>query len=175
MLIEIGRKKAQGDVVDLLLDCHTRIRSFSRLALRIAEAEKAPAEEVAEAAARVQRYFSVALPHHVADEEESVLPRLMGKDAALDAALGRMEEEHQGHEEPLRRLLAIAGELAQRPHALAGLRKELARVGGTLVREFDAHLEAEEALIFPAIRKKLSKEERDAIWDELRQRRRPSD
>lgn len=175
MLIDIGKKKAQGDVVDLLLDCHTRIRSFSRLAVRIAEAEGAAAGEVAEAAARVRRYFSVAMPHHVEDEEESVLPRLMGKDAALDAALERMEAEHEGHVEPLRRLVEIAGELAARPDRLPARRETLGEVGGALVRAFDAHLEAEEAIVFPAIREKLSVDEREAILGELRRRRQTRD
>lgn len=175
MLIDLGRKKAPEDVVDLLLDCHTRIRSFSRLAQRIAEAEGVPDEEVAEAAARVRRYFSVALPFHVADEEESILPRLLGKDAAVDAALRRMEDEHEGHVEPLRRVVAICSTLATHPGELAAHRGELARVADELVREFDAHLESEEAVVFPAIRAHLAPEERAAIFDEVRQRRRAKD
>ncbi len=175
MLIGIGTKKAGGDVVDLLQDCHTRIRSFSRLALRISEAEDAPGSEVAEAAARVRRYFTVALPHHVADEEESVLPRLAGKDARLDAALERMEEEHEGHVEPLRRLVALTSELASKPERLPALREALRREAELLVEAFDAHLRAEEEVVFPAIREKLSDEEREAILTELRRRRQARD
>lgn len=175
MYIHLGTKKTPEDVVDLLLDCHTRIRSFSRLALRIAEAEGAPAEEVVQAAARVRRYFSVALPFHVADEEESILPRLMGKDAAVDAALRRMEDEHEGHVEPLRRLLAIAAALVEDPGALETHRAELGKVAGALVADFDRHLESEEAVVFPAVRRLLDPEELEAVFDEVRQRRKAID
>lgn len=175
MLIDLGKKKTPEDVVDLLLDCHTRIRSFSRLAVRIAEAEGAPPREVAEAAARVRRYFSVALPFHVADEEESILPRLAGKDAAVDAALRRMEDEHEGHVEPLRRILAICAELVAEPATLPGHREELARVGSALVREFDVHLDSEETIVFPAIRRLLDAGEREAIFAEVRRRRQAQD
>lgn len=172
MLIGIGSKKPPEDVVDLLLDCHTRIRSFSRLAVRIAERTEVADAEIAEAAARVRRYFSVALPLHVADEEESIVPRLTGRDPAVDAALARMEEEHEGHEEDLRRLVAICAALEEAPATLPSVRAELAEVGTRLVRAFDEHLRSEEETIFPALRSFLPKSEREAIFAELRARRR---
>lgn len=175
MWIEIGKKRTHDDVVDLLLDCHGRIRAFSRLAERIADARGTPEAEIAEAAARVRRYFSVALPLHVADEEESILPRLSGKDAAVDAALRRMEEEHDGHVEPLRRLVEICAALAERPADLDAHRARLGQVAGALVRAFDAHLAAEEETVFPAIRTLLDSEERAAIFREVRARRRAQD
>jgi hypothetical protein len=73
MLIKIGSSVAEtGDVVDLLLACHERIRFFIDLAIRIADTTDASNEEIREAAARVVRYFSESLPLHVADEEESI-------------------------------------------------------------------------------------------------------
>lgn len=172
MLIGIGSKKPPEDVVDLLLDCHTRIRSFSRLAVRIAEQTEAGEKEIAEAAARVRRYFSVALPLHVADEEGSIVPRLSGRDPAVDAALARMEDEHEGHTEDLRRLVEICAALEQAPSGLPAVRAELAEVGARLVRDFDEHLRSEEETIFPAIRSLLPEAERVAIFAELRARRR---
>lgn len=172
-MIEIGsRPGAPQDAVDLLLDCHARIRSFARLAARIAEQSGASDREVAESAARVRRYFALALPLHVADEEESVLPRLAGRDPALDAALSRMEAEHEGHEEDVGRLVALSGALAEDPGALPFLRGELQAVADRLVRAFDEHLRAEEEVVFPAVRKLLSSEELKAILAEVRARRR---
>lgn len=171
MLIGIGKKPEAQDVVDLLLDCHTRIRSFSSLAVRIATAEGASADEVRQAAYKVRRYFTVALPRHVADEEESVLPRLMGRDPEVDQALQRMEDEHQGHEAPLRRLMEICEILSETPERLPSFRQELATTGARLEAEFQSHLDAEEQFILPAMRSLLSKEDLDAIHQELRQRR----
>ena len=172
-MIEIGsRRPAPQGAVDLLLDCHTRIRTFSRLASRIAEARGVAEEEIADSAARVRRYFSVALPLHVADEEESILPRLVGRDPALDAALARMEAEHDGHDEDVGRLIALCGALADAPASLSDLREDLGGVAARLVRAFDEHLRAEEEAVFPALRRLLPPAEREAIFAEIRARRR---
>lgn len=171
MLIGIGGRKEPTDVVDLLLDCHTRIRSFSALALRLARVEGVAAAEVVEAAAKVRRYFTVALPKHVEDEEESLLPRLAGKDPEVDRALRRMEDEHERHDALLRRLVAICARLQDEPAALPAVRGELEAVAKELVDEFEEHLRQEEAVVMPAARKLLTAEELAAIHDELRHRR----
>ena len=64
------------DPVDLLLACHMRIRHFGQLASALPGAQEAGAADVIDAAQRLHRYFTVALPLHVADEDESVRPRL---------------------------------------------------------------------------------------------------
>lgn len=171
MLVKIGGIKARGDVVDLLLDCHGRIRSFSALAVRLAEVEGASDEEVREAAFRVRRYFMVAFPRHVADEEDSVLPRLLGKDPAVDEALHAMAREHAEHEAPLASLLTACATLSERPEALPELRESLARDASHLQCAFEEHLRAEEAVVLPAMREHLSKEELEQILRELRGRR----
>src|SRR4051812_25565021 len=94
MLIQIGSPKEPPDIVDILLECHERIRSFTGLARRLASTHGLSEEEVRDAAARVTRYFSEALPLHVADEEQSILPRLSGRSPELDAALNGMQREH---------------------------------------------------------------------------------
>lgn len=69
------------DLVALLMDCHARIRHFAKLAHRIGvDLEATPANR-SEACLAVERYFTEALPLHVQDEEESILPRL-GPEAA---------------------------------------------------------------------------------------------
>ncbi len=85
MLTKIGKPAAAGDAVGLLLECHERIRSFLALARRIAEVGPSAPGTVPEAAARVRRYFTEALPLHARDEEESILPRLRGLDPTVDA------------------------------------------------------------------------------------------
>jgi hemerythrin-like domain-containing protein len=158
-------------VVEALLDCHDRIRHFAEMARRLAEAHDAPPGEVAEAARQVHRYFSLALPLHAEDEEESVLPRLRGKDAALDAELARMHEEH-GRIEVLReRLVTLCADLKIAPGRLDLLRSDLEDCARRLELLFEQHLGQEERQIFPAITRLLSADEQRQIQNEIRARR----
>ncbi|HSO40547.1 MAG TPA: hemerythrin domain-containing protein [Labilithrix sp.] len=170
MLHVIGRRRGAGDVGDMLVDCHARIRSFSELAIAVSERTDAPADEVIGACARVERYFAEALPLHVRDEEESVLPRLVGRTSAIDAALERMHEQHEMHVELLARLLACSAALRAAPQDLAA-RAALLAVAQPLRAVFEPHLQAEEEILFPALRALLSLDEQQAILGELRERR----
>ena len=60
MLGKIGRSAAPADAVALLLECHGRIRAFLAMARRVGEA------------IQVHRNFTLALPLHARDEEESI-------------------------------------------------------------------------------------------------------
>ncbi len=175
MLLNLGRKQtpAPDDLVGLLLECHGRIRTFVRLARTVAAAPDAPAEAAGLAAGRVRRYFAEALPLHVADEEQSVEPRLRGRDAALDRALGAMRREHAEHEAATARLVELCALVEADPAQLAGLAGELGALAARLDALFEAHLEAEERSIFPALGALLGEAERRAAIDELRARRRP--
>ena len=161
MLHLIGKKPARKseELVDLLLACHGRLRSFLAIAVAIGERADASDEDLLEATARVRRYFSDALPLHVEDEEDSVLPRLYGRSAALD----RMCVDHDAHLPPLRRLLALCD---------GNDRLELARAAIDVRALLEPHLREEERVVFEAIRTLLSAEERNAIVSELRARRR---
>jgi hemerythrin-like domain-containing protein len=168
-----GAGGGQGDAVDALLECHERIRQMSGLAGAIAAAQDRPDAEVREAAGRVRRYFSGSLAQHVEDEEQSLLPRLRGRDASIDAALARMETEHGEHEALVARLVAACTELERDPAALPVLRAELAEVSARLAGDFASHLDSEEQIVFPAVRQLLSADERDQIRAEMRARRAP--
>ncbi|HET9553451.1 MAG TPA: hemerythrin domain-containing protein [Anaeromyxobacteraceae bacterium] len=171
MFTSIGRPAVPGDAVDLLLDCHERIRAFLALARRIAEAGAADPAEAAEAAARVRRYFTEALPLHARDEEESILPRLRGLDAVVDAELDAMAREHREHGRPLDELVAACDGIARAPERLAELAPVVARATAELDRHFAEHLRREEAVIFPAMRRLLDAAADAAIVRELRARR----
>lgn len=171
MLDQIGAARPAGDIVDLLLDCHVRIRRFTDMALRLGSARGAPAREVAEAAAAVHRYFSEALPLHAQDEEESLLPRLAGKDPDVDRALVEMHRQHEGHGPVLDRVLALCAALASAPERHGELAPELREAALALRDHFDGHLPPEEQTIFPAIRRVLSEDDRAAMLRELRARR----
>lgn len=175
MLARIGRGPAgtpDEDLVAPLLACHERIRAFCATAARLSTPRGAGPEEIAEAAAAVERYFRVALPLHVEDEDLSILPRLASARAPAPvlAAAAAMAREHGPIEEALAGLCPRWAELGQDPTALprlaAGLQADTARLAALL----DAHLAGEEAIVFPAVREHLSADA-PAIRAEMRARR----
>lgn len=172
MLIELSthRRNTPRDLVDLLAECHARIRRFVELAYEAAIRTDAPVDQVIQACADVERYFVEALPLHVTDEEESIAPRLRGMSSEVDHALDLMTRQHQEHSPTLAGLLSASARVRADP-SHRGARDELAKAAKALKIEFDEHLTLEETVIFPAIRGLLSHETRDLIVDELRGRR----
>lgn len=176
-MISIGRGARPGpgpeDLVELLLACHQRIRSFGALALRLGGEEELSAAELTEGCQRVARYFAEALPLHVRDEEEGLIPQLRGRDLGLDQALEQMASEHRQHAPLLaelhRALTPVAGLPGPSDRAF---RAEISRVAELLVPELEHHLVQEERLIFPAIHRLLSPEVQQRLILELRARRR---
>ena len=161
MLIGPGKHAAPGDAVDLLLECHARIRHFLALARRLGEARGESAQALADAAGQVHRYFTLALPLHAQDEEESIAPRLKGRDAALDAELDAMAREHREHQRPLGMLVAACAEVA-------GV---LIRATAELELHFATHLAREEEVILPAVRRLLDAATDARVVNEMRGRR----
>jgi iron-sulfur cluster repair protein YtfE (RIC family) len=159
------------DLVELLLECHARIRRFIALARTVAARPDASPEDTREACERVQRYFTEALPLHVADEEESVLPRLRGQSPQVDDALALMAGQHAAHAEPLQSMLQAAAALGlDRDDAQA--RGALLATAARLEAEFEEHLALEEAALFPALRA-LPLATQAELVGELRRRRQP--
>ena len=171
MLTVLGKRPATGDAVDLLLECHDRIRSFLALARRVAGAGPAEREGIPEAAARVHRYFTQALPLHARDEEDSILPRLKGRDAAVDRELETMAREHAEHEPPMTRLVQACDAVARDVALHAALAPAIDAAARELEDHFAAHLRREEEVIFPAMRRLLDPSDDAAIVRELRARR----
>jgi iron-sulfur cluster repair protein YtfE (RIC family) len=172
MLITIGQKRpAADDLNGLLSDCHERIRSFVALARAVAEQVDLPDAEVVEACSRAERYFVEALPLHVSDEEESIVPRLRGRSPDVDRALQRMHEQHINHEPELRALLDALSAMRQSPRD-APQRADLIVAANALSHSFTEHLVLEETVVFPAIARLLPAVTQAEIMEELRARRR---
>lgn len=171
MAVPLGRRDERAGVVDLLVECHGRIRDFLAMAEQVATRADLRPEDVADGCARVERYFTLALPLHVRDEEESLLPRLSGRDPAVDQALATMRAQHGEHEAPLRALLAALDALRRAP-ADEARRRALGERVVALARDFAAHLEAEEAVIFPALARLVPAAAQADIVGEMRARRR---
>jgi hypothetical protein len=173
MLHTIGAlRAADGDPIAHLLACHARIRRFTGVAASLVDAD-VPSAELAEAAAAVARYFTVGLPLHAADEDESMRPLLVaaGVPAAIERALAAMTAEHG----PIEALVAQGAPLwravAAAPAARFHYRAELSRVARGLAAAFAGHLRVEEELIFPAVRARLAPAALARLRDEMRSRR----
>ena len=171
MLFTLGQRTRTGDIVDLLLACHHRIREHLALARRLAAARAdTPHESIRGAAARVRTYFSLAFPLHRDDEEVDIFPRLAGRSAEVDAAIARLVEEHATHDEAVTAVIELCEALEREPATLAANATALARALQVLEGELDAHTRLEEAVVFPAI-SEMSAQEREEIHEGMRKRR----
>ncbi len=171
MLTGLGKPPVPSDAVDLLLECHARIRHFVAMASRLGEASAAPPGEIADTAARVHRYFTEALPLHVRDEEDSLAPRLRGRDPALDAAVDALVREHGEHGPALADLAGACAALVRDPGRHGELAPVVRQAALDLARQFEFHLSAEEAIVLPAVRRLLDATADAEIVNEIRQRR----
>lgn len=167
---QLGRTPS-GDAVRQLLDAHHRMRSCLALVRRIAEGQLGNPRALEEAAHRVERFFTRKFPLHVHDEEESVAPRLYGREEEVDAALEAMARDHDDQQRPLAVIVTVCKEIArvpaQLPRLAPYLRQALDRVERLLARHF-AH---EEGIVYPAIRRLLDESAEAQIVMEMGARR----
>lgn len=173
MVVPLGTPKQPEDLAGLLLDCHARIRHFLRVAVEVGARQDLSDPAVVDACQRVERYFTQALPLHVADEEESLLPRLNGLDPELDRRLEAMRAEHETHDPLVAGLLAASGATREAP-ADPAARQALREAAERLTAALEPHLQAEEAVVLPAVRARLSPAAQAEVISELRARRRPA-
>jgi hemerythrin-like domain-containing protein len=176
MLNQITPRKSQKavteDAVDLLTGCHQRIRHFTAVAVKLAHAQGATADEVRQAADAVHRYYSVSLPLHEADEDHTLRPRLAAAgDKRVRHALVAMSDQHQAIDELLERLLPLLVLVKSDPEKLGEAGGEMCAITHALEEAFRGHLQMEEEVIFPAIRSVLPEEAQSEILREMQARR----
>jgi hemerythrin-like domain-containing protein len=173
MLVQLnGHTRPNEDAVALLADCHERIRRFSAMALKLAVSTNEDPAVLQDAAARVHRYFTVALPLHVEDEELTVLPRLQPKGSeAVVSALRKMHDEHERIEALLTELVPVWDELQRDPSRLPTHQEWLSWASRSFQCLMEEHLVREETVLFPAMRRQLSPEDLEAIRTEMQARR----
>jgi hemerythrin-like domain-containing protein len=149
------------DPVEMWLACHQRVQRFVTLLGRLERhvASAGADEEAISAATSIRRYFNEAAPRHHEDEEADLFPLLRARcvDSERPAleALERIEAEHLSMTHMWRELDATLGRIA------AG---EAAPLDPDLVARFastyDRHIEVEEQVVLPALRRTLD----DADW-----------
>jgi iron-sulfur cluster repair protein YtfE (RIC family) len=170
MLVQLGQRPVASDVVELLSECHGRIRNFMKMATRIGAAPTTPADIAGQTAGQIRRYFAEAFPLHLADEEELVLPALMGHAEGIDDALASMHAEHADHAPLVKRLIELCESLQDDPRQLVAVAAELVDASDALDTALEPHLLREEQEIFPALRA-LSAHQQDRIKEGMRARR----
>jgi hemerythrin-like domain-containing protein len=170
MLVQIGQRTAHEDLVDLLAECHTRIRRFLELARTLAANQTAAEGEARSVAGQIRRYFSAAFPHHVRDEDQLIAPRLAGSSAKLDEVTAQLHEDHVQHADAIAYLVGICADIERDPRLLAPRADELRHAAAVVTERLEPHLELEERELFPAVRE-LSAETKAAIRSEMRQQR----
>ena len=164
--------QASEDAVDLLIGCHLRIRHFTAAAVKLAHAQGATDDEIRQAAAAVYRYYSVSLPLHEADEEDTVRPRLNPvAGERVRHALLAMADQHQGIYDFVERLMPLLQLLERNPGSLSQVGGEMCSLTSALDEIFRAHLQMEEEVIFPAIQALLPQTTRDDMFREMQARR----
>ena len=169
MLTTLGkRSNEQPTMRDMLVDCHARIRKFCALAKRLGQG--GPTQQIADAAAQLRRYFGIALPLHIRDEDESLRPRLerLG-DGLLSDALDAMTHEHVAADIALADLLEQWDAIAREPSEARCLATHEPAVW--LTRHLLAHLHDEETRVFPAL-DRLPPAQWSAVVAEMKARRR---
>jgi len=162
---------SHSDPVDALLGCHVRIRHFTALAVSLSRPD-APVDQIAAAAQAVHRYYTLALPLHEADENESVYPRLRSllPAGALADANQAMLDQHREIDVLVAQLIPLWHTIQTRP----GLAPASAALAARLLAAWTTHLQLEENIIFPAVRRLLSPAEQSAIREEMSLRRQMS-
>jgi hemerythrin-like domain-containing protein len=108
-------------------------------------------------------FFASAAKRHHEDEEASLFPRLRG-DAGLVPLLDGLATEHREHEEGRRDI----EELVRGNADTLAIAASVARFVG-MVR---AHIEKEDRELLPAAERMLDAETREAVAEEMRERRR---
>jgi pyridoxamine 5'-phosphate oxidase len=170
MLVQIGQRAQTETLVDLLAECHARIRRFLSLATALADDRSAPESEAHSVAGQVRRYFTTAFPHHVADEEQLIEPRLAKTSATLDATLAKIHDDHAHHADAIALLVGICAKIERNPALLVIHASDLRHAAALVTRLVEPHLELEEREVFPAVRA-LPADVQTAIRTAMRQRR----
>jgi pyridoxamine 5'-phosphate oxidase len=162
--------------LDLWSACHERVRRMIGLLQRLAahlETNGAD-DEARTTATAIRRYFDEAAPRHHDDEEADLFPRLRNalmqlepdEAAQLVVALATLETDHLD-------LSAMWRVLRQALARIEGGQRAVID-GPTIsifVSRYRAHMEIEESVVEPALKKLLKKADLDAIGHSMAQRR----
>jgi iron-sulfur cluster repair protein YtfE (RIC family) len=157
------------DALEMLERCHRQLEdSLERLGvaattLAAGRGGQAEIDTVAEAVERLQRTGH----RHVADEEESLFPRLAGR--GIDELIQILKQQHREHQALEGELAAVAARVAL--PCPADVAAALDRVAVALQRAYQKHMDREDRELIPAAAGLLGDDERAALQAEMQARR----
>lgn len=159
--------------VEMWLACHERVKRFVLLIGRLAEhLQRLGADEDAQVtAASIRRYFNEAAPRHHEDEEVDMFPRLREKLAAdeHEAIVRIIDQVEADHLEMAGVWKRIDATLAEIQH---GRRITLdAALTDRFATLYHHHIDAEERVLLPAMKRVFGRGDWQAIGRAMAQRR----
>jgi len=167
-VLQLG-KAPPNDLTGLLLACHGNIRTFTALALTLAQRPTLNDAEAGDVAARCLRYFRDGLPLHVEDEDASVWPALLREGVERGAVLERLRAQHDEHHAAIAALVDQLAAVVAAPGDRAA-RTALLGPANALKDALEPHLLLEEREVFPLLAR-LPAEIQARLVSELRARR----
>ena len=156
------------DPFGMLVACHGRMRHQLGTLARLQRytVENGVDADARAAASAILRYFDHAAPNHHADEDHSLLPRVLARDPRLARLVEGIGADHRALERQWRKVRPLlSGIAAGRNEALP---PALVR---TVCEGYMAHLEREEARLFPAAQACLDADAITAMGHEFAARR----
>lgn len=168
------RVSSTQDLLQLMLDCHERIRRFCSLAQRLGEMRDASDEELTACAEQLLAFFTMGLPLHLDDEDHSLTPRLLerGVPRPVVRSLWEMGRAHERLEARVDALTSLWAEVRATPECHARLAPLLTEDARRVTALVEALLTLKEEFLYPAARAWLTPDDLEALAVEMRVRRR---
>lgn len=161
---------------EMLAACHERVQRSLALMQRLADhlVQRGWDGQAVSAASDVMRYFDLAAPHHHQDEELHVFPPLLAQgDAALCAAVQRLQQDHAAMSADWPAARAVLHRVVAHEPAAPWVpltdpeHAHLARFAG----HYAQHIALEDGVVYPAAQALLPPEVLAAMGHEMQARR----
>ncbi|MGZ8274711.1 MAG: hemerythrin domain-containing protein [Burkholderiaceae bacterium] len=159
--------------VEMWLACHQRVQRFAALLSRLADhlSTQGADEDAQVTAVSIRRYFNEAAPRHHEDEEVDMFPRLRERldsehDKTVLDVLEQVEADHLEMGGLWKRLDEVLAEISRGKGAK--LEQSLIDRFATMYRH---HIDAEERVVLPALRRVLGDNDWAAVGRAMAERR----
>ncbi|MBA4176947.1 MAG: hypothetical protein C0505_10380 [Leptothrix sp. (in: Bacteria)] len=176
--LNLHRSPAAGfeQPFEMLQACHERVQRMLALLLRLADhlATQGADADARQAARDVMRYFDHAGPAHHEDEERHLFPPLLEKgDAALQALVRRLQQDHVAMSAAWREVRADLADIETGDwrRGPIGRLAEARRRWQAYADLYAAHIDAEEGQAYPAAQRLLPASALRTMGQEMATRR----
>lgn len=157
---------------EMLEACHERVHRMLALLDRLREylPDHGADQSARDAARDVMRYFDQAAPHHHRDEELHVFPALLARgDRQTVDLVHRLQQDHADMESRWRDARSVLAAIQEGRQQSLGPAENAALDGFASL--YDGHIEAEEAIAYPAAADLLDEPAQRAMGEEMMRRR----